>query len=120
SNQVVQLDFHTGMGKWGTHILACAQSIHDPRVPFLRTHFGANKVEALDPSGVLYEIRGVLGAWLQEQAGDVPYHCLLAEFGTYPPLKVLGALREENRAHHSCEPHDRRLHRAKAKLREVF
>ena len=43
-----------------------------------------------------------------------------AEFGTYAPLRVLQALRAENRAHHWGQPNDAGTRRAKRQLRETF
>jgi len=120
AKRVIHLDWHTGMGKWGTYILGTSRSIDDPETEWLKERFGAQSVEALDPSGVLYEIRGVLGSWLEARFPDREYHCLLAEFGTYPSLKMLRALRQENRAHHWGEPEDPHTEIAKRELKEAF
>ena len=45
---------------------------------------------------------------------------MVAEFGTYSVLKVLQALREENRAHFWCAKDDPQLMIARERLREVF
>jgi Protein of unknown function (DUF2817) len=120
ARRVVHLDLHTGMGKHGTYVLAASHSDTDPRAAWLRRHFGDDKVQALDASGVLYTIRGVLGAWLDEQFPGVEYHTLLAEFGTSAPLSVLYAMRQENRAHHYGTPGDPATDKAKAALMEAF
>ena len=108
------------MGKWATYILATSRSINAPEVAWLKDIFGSSSVEALDPSGVLYEIRGVLGRWLEDLFQDRDYNCLLVELGTYPSLKVLRALRAENRAHHWGGPGHAQTPAAKALLREAF
>jgi hypothetical protein len=108
------------MGKWCSYVLAVARSIDDPHTRWLKRYFGADNIEALDPNGVLYEIRGVLGAWLQELFSDIEYHCMLAEFGSYNPLRVISALRAENRAFHWGEPAATSSVRAKEQLKEVF
>ena len=120
AQRVVHLDLHTGMGKRGTYVLAVSHGSDDPRAAWLRQHFGADKVQALDASGVLYTIRGVLGAWLDELFPGVAYHTLLAEFGTAAPLQVLYAMRQENRAHHYGQPGDPSTVQAKAALLEAF
>ncbi|MFP6687387.1 MAG: DUF2817 domain-containing protein [Polyangiaceae bacterium] len=120
AQRVVHLDLHTGMGKWETYVLAVSRSIDDPSTRWLKKHFGDDKVEALDPNGVLYEIRGVLGTWLQSLFGDISYHCMLAEFGTYNPLRMISALRAENRAAHWGSPGDAQFSRAKHGLKEAF
>jgi len=117
--RAVHLDFHTGMGRWGTYTLAVSEPATAPGPRFLKRHFGSH-VEALDPSGVLYEIRGVLGSWLQQQVPETEYHCMLAEFGTHPVLKVVAALRNENRAHQYGVSDDASTHAAKEAMLEAF
>ena len=51
---------------------------------------------------------------------DRNYHCLTAEFGTYAPIRVLGALRAENRAHFHGRPGTRAYEWAKGRLVEAF
>ena len=48
------------------------------------------------------------------------YDFLLAEFGTYPVLAVVKALRAENRAHWWGEPGQPAYERAKQQLVEAF
>jgi len=120
AKKVIHLDLHTGMGKWTTYILAVSNGNDDPKTLWLREHFGEKKVQALDPSQVLYEIRGVLGKWCEGLFPDVEYHCMLAEFGTYNVFKVLKALRNENRATHWAEENDPRREAAKKEIMEAF
>ncbi|NIP92101.1 MAG: DUF2817 domain-containing protein, partial [Akkermansiaceae bacterium] len=51
---------------------------------------------------------------------DRDYRFATPEFGTYPELRVLRALRAENRAHHHCPPGDPRLRRARREILECF
>lgn len=118
--RVVHLDYHTGMGKWGTYVLGVDLADDSDRVRRLRREFGDRAVQGLDPSGVLYEINGSLGGWLQDRFPDMEYDCLLAEYGTKNVLEVLAALRLENRAHHYCEHGSAGHLRAKRKLMEAF
>ena len=48
------------------------------------------------------------------------YRYLGAEFGTYPIIRVLGALRAENRAHHYSGPGQPAYEPAKRELLECF
>ena len=120
AKRVVHLDLHTGSGRWGTYILAVSDDIHGPKFAWQQQLFGADNVEGLDPSGVLYEIRGVLGAWCQQLLSDVEYHCLLAEFGTRWVFEVITALRQENRAWLHTTAEDPRRLTARARLKEAF
>ncbi len=118
AERVVHLDLHTGMGAWGTCALAVAEDEGTERVDWLKNRFDG--VEGLSEDGVLYPIRGVLGAWLQEQLPEVEYLTMLAEFGTYPPLKVLAAIRAENRAAHYAHPKSDTTAKARAAMVETF
>jgi hypothetical protein len=120
TREVCQLDFHTGLGRWGTYKL-----LLDPPIPAgvaaLAAHwFGADVVEASEPEGVAYQTRGSFGPWCARRGGGRPFLTLTAEFGTYNNISVLGAIRAENQAHHWARPASRSFERAKARLREVF
>jgi hypothetical protein len=118
--RVIHLDFHTGLGPWGTYQLGMDKPLEDPRLHKLKQEFGPKRVTGYDPSGVLYEIKGGLGLWLEEQFPRTQYDCLLAEFGTYPSPLVLAAMRKENRAHHYASQNRKVLASAKSGLLEVF
>ncbi len=120
TERVVHLDLHTGMGAWGTCTLAVAEDESSDRVRWLAETFGADSVQGLSEDGVLYPIRGVLGAWLQEQVPACEYQCMLAEFGTQPVLRVLQALRGENRAHHHGVAGSASSQRAKQTMLAAF
>lgn len=120
AERVVHLDFHTGMGKWGTYVLAVDFPNDSPRVQRLRREFGQEAVQGLDPNGVLYEINGSLGGWLQDQFPGIEYDCMLAEYGTHHVVEVLTAMRQENRAHQYAS-HGSAVHlEAKRRFKEAF
>jgi hypothetical protein len=119
-SRVVHLDFHTGLGKRGRYKLL----IPKQRSRFLSKYsavFGADKVEVIGSgAGVAYGVRGDLGRYLTITARDVDYHLLFAEFGTYPGLRVLQALRKENQAHFYTNETSAARQRSKAELLEAF
>jgi hypothetical protein len=118
--RVLHLDLHSGLGDWGSYALCADLPCDSARVSRLRREFGEESVQGFDTDGVLYEIKGAMGRWLEQCMEDAQYDCLLAEFGTYPGLRVLSALRFENRVHHFA-PGDAKLkERARRKLSEVF
>ena len=67
-----------------------------------------------------YQTRGSLGQWCKATFPDRDYTYLCAEFGTYPPLKVIGGLRAENQAHFWDSPDSPRTRRAKQRLLEML
>ncbi len=118
--RVLHLDFHTGLGPWASYALCVDLPVEHPRVAQLKLEFGAEHVQSYDPKGVMYEIRGGLGTFLESRFPGTQYDCLLAEFGTYSPLRVLQAMRRENCIHLHARSSAALDARAKESLVEVF
>lgn len=119
AQRLVQIDLHTGLGAFGSHVLAIEAPDPGEKVERLRRTFG-DDVHGLDPSGVLYPIRGVLGDWVEERLPGTDVACMLAEFGTHPILRVLAALRAENRVWHWGDRETPAGRRAVADFKEAF
>lgn len=119
AERVLHLDLHTGAGRPGQCALLIDLPARSPRVERLTREFASARVQGFDPRGTLYEIRGALGPWLSERTPGAQYDCLLAEFGTYAALRVLSALRLENRLHHHA-PGSHALSEARQALFEMF
>lgn len=81
--QVDAIDVHTGLGRWGQVSV------------FVETEEG---VEAWREAG--YASRGGLMACLQDWLPGRAVYGVVQEFGTYSSLRVVHALREENRRYH--------------------
>lgn len=118
--QVLHLDWHTGRGSFGSYALCVDLPVDSPRVARLRNTFGDECVESFDPNGVLYEIKGALGPWLEQQLPGVQYDCLLAEFGTYNAIRVLEAMRFENRTHLYGQHEPGLLEQGRKRMFEAF
>jgi hypothetical protein len=118
--RVLHIDLHTGAGAWGTYALCIDLPVSDPRVTQLGREFGAQYVQGFDPAGVLYEINGALGRWLEQCLPDSRYDCLLAEFGTYSGLRVLAAMRFQNCVRRYAAGRRELEERARDALFEVF
>lgn len=99
SSEVVHIDFHTGLGKWGSYKLLLDLPETSEAYSRLSRCFGASTIEPFDPKGVSYKICGGLGTWCQHLLSECRYDLLTAEFGTYSTVQVLKALRAENRAY---------------------
>lgn len=117
---VVHVDFHTGLGRRGDHVLLVAPGQPAQAVERLRRAFPGSRVESNDPKGTAYETRGDLGVWCGRRLEGRDYAYLCAEFGTYPALHVLAALRAENQAHHWLPPGHRARDGVKLDLMEAF
>jgi hypothetical protein len=136
SQQVFHLDFHSGLGKWGTYKLFSKLTSDNPRCQLLYDHFvggsGAfakaiaspaenrDRILTLDAAAAAYQPLGGLENWCRASFPDLTYDFLLAEFGTYSMLRVLKALRSENRAYWWGNPEDKSYRDAKQELIEVF
>jgi hypothetical protein len=66
-----------------------------------------------------YEVRGGFGPWLKALFPAADYRYATAEFGTYSPMRVIGALADELRWHHElgAESHN---HASRNHLAETF
>jgi Protein of unknown function (DUF2817) len=120
AEQVLHVDFHSGLGRWGTHKLLVEHGMDLAREAWLARRFGEGVVERGDPNGISYRSRGGLGMWCQAQFPDRHYDLVCAEFGTFHGLPMLTALRAENQAHHWGTPGDPVTRWAKGRLKDAF
>ena len=119
--RAVHIDLHSGLGSFGHYRLLLEESAASPNVEWYRDTFGAEFVEPLaNADGTSYATSGTLGGWAVTHLTGTRYRFVNAEFGTYPIVRVLGALRAENRAHFFGQPGTRAHHHAKAELLECF
>jgi hypothetical protein len=92
------LDLHTGLGRRGTDTLIIERGVGATAPAALSTAFGRALVDPNLPS-VAYPVRGSFGYALPHWLPRTRLDFLLQEIGTYPPVHVIHALREENRWH---------------------
>ena len=120
AQDVVHLDFHTGLGKWGTDKLLLDVPITHRQQQRLTEWFGSGTFEVCHTDGVAYDARGGFGPWCDARKGDREYLFACAEFGTYGPIAMLTGVRRENQAHQWGKPTDTATERAKRHLAELF
>ncbi len=121
SQHIVHIDLHTGLGPHGNYKLLLTESDYAEHRDGYAEIFGAEHIEPLTkPDGMAYRVAGQWGQWMQQHFQKRDYRFVGAEFGTYDVIRVLAALRAENRAHHFCAPDSPAYVRAKAELRECF
>ncbi len=113
AKHIVVIDIHTGLGKYGNYKLHADAKDYER----LRSIFGARVIK-LDPKGNVYAIRGGFRTMFPRAVPGASVDFVSQEFGTYNQLRVLQALRQENRWHHYGK--DGINHRAKATLTDVF
>jgi hypothetical protein len=93
------VDLHTGLGRRGAETVILEPGVGATPVEELARALGRRLV---DPAAgqAAYRIRGSMARALAQCAPAARVDFVLQEIGTYPPIVVLHALREENRCHH--------------------
>ena len=121
ASDIVHIDLHSGLGQYGKYKLLLVESNNSPEIQWYRDTFGAEYVETLaNAEGTAYTASGIMGDWIARKLRGRNYRFVGAELGTYSIIRVLGALRAENRAHFFCSSSDARFKSAKAELLECF
>jgi hypothetical protein len=120
SQNILHLDFHTGLGKWGTYQLLMDTMVTTAELQNLQTYFGAESILAVDGGRKKYQVRGNIGQWTRQLLQPRNYNYFCAEFGTYPFAKVLLTLRQENYVHHWLDAADPVYLRTKKQMQEIF
>ena len=101
AERVVIVDVHTGLGPFAVDTLFVhAGDEGSPIYLEMKRAFG-ERVASLDPEhGPGYRIKGAYDTMYLRVLGEDKASFLCQEFGTYNSVRVLKALREENRWHH--------------------
>lgn len=115
----LHLDFHSGLGKRAEYKLLLVDPKGSPQARWAAERFGDDVVEAAD-GGTAYPAHGTMAGYFRDRHLGGRYYGLTAEFGTYPGMRVLGALRAENRAHFHADPTSSNYRWAKRQIREAF
>ena len=114
---VLAIDVHTGLGRWAGDMLFPEPGTGATPTTALEQALGRRLGTAPDTRAA-YAIRGGMGGRLSQTLPHAGLDFILQELGTYRPLTVLHALREENRWHHyGAGTID---HPAKQRLREAL
>ncbi|MDJ0904075.1 MAG: M14 family metallopeptidase [Xenococcus sp. MO_188.B8] len=121
ASDIVHIDFHSGLGQYGEYKLLLVEPQNSSEIEWYRDTFGAEYVEPLaNAEGTAYTASGIMGNWIAGKLRGRNYRFVGAEFGTYSIIRVLAALRAENRVHFFCSSSDARYKSAKAELLECF
>jgi hypothetical protein len=115
----VHVDLHSGLGKYADYRLLLIDKKDSEPERWACNRFGAGVVEAADDE-TAYDARGLMLKDLRDRLSGIRYHGFTAEFGTYSGLRVLGALRAENRAHFFDHPGTASYRWAKRQIMEAF
>ena len=94
--RVIAIDVHTGVGDYGEELLLAEEE----EFKAARRVFGARVTLADADRGAAYRIRGGYEKMLARAFPGAELHFVAQEFGTYRPIHIVRALRDENRWHH--------------------
>lgn len=114
---VFGIDMHTGLGPYARDTLICEPGAGTTPAAALG-HALQRAVLGDSAAPAAYTVRGSLGAALPRILPQARVEFVLQEIGTHAPLRVIHALREENRWHHYGKRHPD--HPAKRQLREAL
>jgi predicted deacylase len=120
SSTILHLDFHTGLGKWGTYKLLMDTIVTSTELQQLQTHFGTESILAIDGGKKKYQVRGSIGSWTQQLLRPRSYYYLCAEFGTYSFAQVLMTLYQENYVHNWLTADHPFYIKIKQRMKEIF
>lgn len=119
AQRLVAIDIHTGLGRFGAMTVFADRATAPERARRIGRLLGEPVVGAEAAArGGGYLTRGSLDMCMREALPVASADCLTVEFGTYPGIAMLHALREENRWHHFGE--GTLTHPAKQRLRAAF
>lgn len=97
ARRVLAIDVHTGLGPWGADTVLTEPGYRAPAG--LADALGRPLVDPSSGERASYVVKGGLACGMRRALPQVALHALVQEFGTYSMLRVISALRDENRAH---------------------
>ncbi|GMQ77121.1 MAG: M14 family metallopeptidase [Gammaproteobacteria bacterium] len=96
--KVLHIDLHTGLGKYRDYKLFAHLPTAAPTLAPLRAWCGDRVLATADPGG--YAASGLIGSLTRAVYGEAHSITVTLELGTYPLLRVLSTLRNENQLYH--------------------
>lgn len=105
TEELIAIDLHSGLGNFEEDVLLVDCQANSEEHQRLSAVFPHEKIQGTDPSQAgSYETKGSIASLFEPVLPDTKVSFFTHEFGTYPVLKVLHALVNENyEFHHSLE-----------------
>ncbi|OED42433.1 hypothetical protein AB833_07300 [Chromatiales bacterium (ex Bugula neritina AB1)] len=120
TEKILHLDIHTGLGPYSTFKLLLSDSADSKNYRWFVDTFGESVVESLVSGATAYPVHGHFGSWMRNRFKQRDFRFAGVEFGTYDVIRVLGAIRAENRAYHYAQPGSGIADKAGQELLECF
>ncbi|MBK5291139.1 MAG: DUF2817 domain-containing protein [Acidobacteriia bacterium] len=99
AERIVAIDVHTGLGRFGTDRLLVDSAAERTEVNRTMREVFGERIEPLAKHGIAYAVRGAQQDMYFRSFPRAKIHFVSQEFGTYNPLRIVEALRAENRWH---------------------
>lgn len=117
AKHIVLLDFHTGLGAYGTPALICARPVSESVNAWFTTELTCAQLgNSIGP-----RLFGTIGQGLHQVVPTADVYSITVEFGTYGIYRVLMALIADNWLHLRSHPGQGELGRQiKQEIRESF
>ena len=117
----ILIDIHSGLGKFAGYKILVNDRPEMPTYSWYTSTFDEETVEALvEPAGTAYNASGLFTDWMRHRFADRDFRAIGLEFGTYNLIRVLAAIRAENRAHLYSQADAKVYQSAKEELLECF
>ena len=123
SQRIVHVDFHTGLGAFGKYKMLLNEYTDSQEYRWHEKVFGGDLVEGIKRNvkqPIAFEASGIFNDCLKRHFKGRECRSACAEFGTYGVIRVLGAIRAENRAHHYGDKDSKAYQDSKKELLECF
>ena len=122
AEQLMYLDWHTGLGPYGSAELIGATRPGTPHGDRVQAWFANNLTSTTNGTSSSAPVTGTVGSGLRARLKDTGAEItsLTVEFGTYPPEEVLMAIIADNWLHQKGDPDSEVGRGIKARLRHAL
>ena len=114
------IDFHTGLGPYGTAELIASAEPGTPGLERLWAWYGAGVTSPAEGNSSSAMLSGTIKVAVEEILSDARVTSVTAEYGTYPVPRVLRSLQADNWLHERGELDSELGRRIKAEVRHAF
>ena len=118
---VIWIDFHTGLGESGACELICGAPLDSPAYAFAQEIWAGEVRSSQAGESISTPLNGLLDLGLQAVLpAGARFAFAFPEYGTWPPERVIRAMRADNWLHHHGDLGDATGRAIKAEMLEAF
>jgi len=118
---VIWVDFHTGLGESGACELICGAPLDSPAYAFAQEIWAGEVRSSQGGESISTPLNGLLDLGLQAALpAGARFAFVFPEYGTWPPERVIRAMRADNWLHHHGNLNDATGRAIKAEMLEAF